>query len=345
MACSYSTHHLDLCGTHFSDTEASLSSQCSRDDLYSYTSKLPSPVILCSFLCHGKTHFILFESWPLPLETSIICDYILYFHVRVRVCVCDFKLLCMVNWWLIYEASVLLMSSVSVVVSSQRVSLRKQVDRLLAAALCVDLLILPRECRSVRAFTTDDDGLRNTVLHWWHSSTLSCVLHSWQYTTLFYTDDSVQHCSTLSCVLHWWQCSTLVTVFYTVMCFTLRTVFYTVMYSIEQHGTELSFLPASGKITARKHYFLCASAWMPEPQSSIPVWTFLCVCVCGDPSVWCMLFALWLILLHVHVQEASLNYKTVVVEHSRWTSRHKPWVVFRPVWVMFSTVSTLWTRP
>ena len=173
----------------------------------------------------------------------------------------------------------------------------------------------------------------NTVLHWW------------QCTTLFYTDDSVQHCSTLSCVLHWWQCSTLATVFYTVMCFTLRTVFYTVTYSIEQHGTELSFLPASGKITARKHYFLCASAWMPEPQSSIPVWTFLCVCVCGDPSVWCMLFALWLILLHVHVQEASLNYKTVVVEHSRWTSRHKPWVVFWPVWVMFSTVSTLWTRP
>ena len=203
-----------ICAAHTSqvnpvddDTEASLSSQCSRDDLYSYTSKLPSPVILCSFLCHGKTHFILFESWSLPLETSIICDHILYFHVRVCVCVCVCVISNFCVWWtddwfmkplFFWWAQCLWWSP-----AKGTVSLRKQADWLLAAALCVDLLILPRECSSVRAFTTDDDGLRNSVLHWWHSSTLSCVLHWWQYTTLFYTDDSVQHCSTLSCVLHW----------------------------------------------------------------------------------------------------------------------------------------------
>lgn len=114
------------------------------------------------------------------------------------------------------------------------------------------------------------------------------------------------------------------------MCFTLRTVFYTVMSSIEQHSTELSFLPASGKKTAHKHYFLCASAWMPEPQSSIPVWTFLCVCVWGSK---CLMYAVRSVADFVTCPHArsSLNYKTVVAEHSRWTSRHKPWVVFQHV--------------
>ena len=84
-----------ICAAHTSqvnpvddDTEASLSSQCSRDDLYSYTSKLPSPVILCSFLCHGKTHFILFESWSLPLNVHHLWLYSLFPCARACVCVC-----------------------------------------------------------------------------------------------------------------------------------------------------------------------------------------------------------------------------------------------------------------
>ena len=237
-----------ICAAHTSqvnpvddDTEASLSSQCSRDDLYSYTSKLPSPVILCSFLCHGKTHFILFESWSLPLNVHHLWLYSLFPCARARacVCVCDFKLLCMVNWWLIYEASVLLMSSVSVVVSSRRDSVTEKAGwsivgcsslcRLTDFAQRMQLCEgnyywwwwIEEQCSTLMTqfYTVLCSTLMtvyNTVLNWWqcttlfytddsvqHCSTLSCVLHWWQYTTLFYTDDCVQHCSTLSCVLHW----------------------------------------------------------------------------------------------------------------------------------------------
>ena len=161
----------------------------------------------CVRFCVMVKHTLYCLRADLYLSTSIICDYILYFHVRARarVCVCVISNFCV--WWtddwfmkplFFWWAQCLWWSP-----AEETVSLRKQADQLLAAALCVDLLILPRECSSVRAITTDDDGLRNSVLHWWHSSTLSCVLHWWQYTTLFYTDDCVQHCSTLSCVLHW----------------------------------------------------------------------------------------------------------------------------------------------
>ena len=151
---------------------------------------------------------------------------------RACVCVCVISNFCV--WWtddwfmkplFFWWAQCLWWSP-----AEETVSLRKQADQLLAAALCVDLLILPRECSSVRAITTDDEGLRNSVLHWWHSSTLSCVLHWWQYTTLFKTDDSVQHCSTLmtvyNTVLHCpvfytddsiQHCSTLMTVYNTVL--------------------------------------------------------------------------------------------------------------------------------
>ena len=257
---------------------------------------------------------------------------------------CDFNFLCV--WWtddwfmkplFFWWAQCLWWSP-----AEETVSLRKRVDRLLAAALCVDSLILPRECSSVRAFTTDVDGLRNSVLHWWHRSTLSCVLHWGQYRTLFYTilcstlrtmlytgnsvlhchvfytEDNVLHCHVFyDSVLHWWG-SELSQISHFLRetsergggaCMGFPECADTIL---EQHGTELSFLPASGKMTVHKHYFLCAGAWMPESPKqhsslNIPV------CECSAPNVWCMLFALWLILLHVRVQEASMNYKTVVV--------------------------------
>ena len=134
---------------------------------------------------------------------------------------------------------------------------------------------------------------------------------------VFYTEDSIEHCSTLSCVLHWGQCSTLATVFYTVMCFTLRTMFYTVMYSMTVFYTDeavnchrflISFgkhlkegvehvwafpsvqIPSWNSTALSSHSCLLPARWrciniifcVPvlecrSPQSSIPVWTFLCV--------------------------------------------------------------------